>query len=121
MDMQGKGVRGSIFKVDLFPKTNFNEVSLVKLLKNHHLASKGFKKWNFDEDIISKSIEQSYKFDQDSVHLVDVDQKNMQKDANIPIIINNTKDYFAFDMHVVERQVLKNGKSYLRKDFYFNP
>ena len=45
----------------------------------------------------------------------------MQKDANIPIIINNTKDYFAFDMHVTEQEIESNGKKYLKKVYYFNP
>jgi hypothetical protein len=50
-----------------------------------------------------------------------VDQTNMQKDANIPIVINNTKDYFAFDLYVVKELVTKHANTYTKKTFYFNP
>ena len=52
-----------------------------------------------------------------------MDQKNGQKDCNIPIVINNTKDFFAFDLHCVDENIFDpvSRRNYLKKTFYFNP
>ena len=57
LDMQGKGVRGSIFKVDMFLKNTYNEGSIVKALKEHHRKLNGFKACQYEEDAIATAAE----------------------------------------------------------------
>ena len=103
LDMQGKGIRGKLLKVDLFNSK-----------RTKHKDKTPFGSFSAKESEIQQELRRSYHFDSQYIHLMNVDQSNEQKDSNLPLIINNTKDHFAFDLHESSENIVcrKSGRKY---------
>jgi len=68
-------------------------------------------------------VNKKYSISSKSISDVKVDHTYLQKDANLPIVINNTKDYFAFDLHTETINITdpSSGKTFKKSMFYFYP
>ena len=91
IDMQGLGQRPALSKVEL----NYTITQRVKVPKVP------LPLFTFKKDKLAQIVKKKHPLSSKKIHKVLMDQTKPQKDSGLPLMIMNTKDYFAFDLHVV--------------------